>query len=345
MKYLSPISLFGAVVDSPPDRKSILLGRKKLLAELELAGGNYIEINGRFYDKNEIIRCFEELLTDNTLDYHTAVSGDKALLRLLEKAELYSGELFLRRPLYQDAGFTRWISPYFSESFNELVMRSYQRSDYLTMASLMNNPLLMTAVDEEKVWAGIARIMTDEIDLLERYSNSYKRQVAKWINTKEVPLATISGIMDYNHAQMISLLPQGRFATLRNKYAFAMMQAAIMTFNRNKQFRGQAQNWFTNAEKVAFSREQKQQILTKLTESRTATKTPTSKFRAWIFIVVALTVIRFAFSNTHTNTSFENTPIYVRDTTLADSSLRKPADSLNHVHHLTAPTSPLTPSR
>jgi hypothetical protein len=331
MKYLSPISLFTGILIPPLDRKAIQLGRKKLLAELELAGGNSIEINGKSYDKNEIISYFEELLTENTLEYHTAVSIDKTLIKFLQESKLDPGARFIFQDIYLDNAFIRWISPYFSQSFRELLHDSFQTSNDLGMAALLNNPLLMTAVEQEKIWTDLSRVIQDEIDLLERYFTSNQRQVAKWRDNKSMKAATIASIMEYEHARILCLLPESRFAGLRDKYAFAMMQASIVTFNRHQRLRGQSANWCANAGTVASSPQLKRQIADKLEElHHLRKKWPAGRFRMIIIIIIAINIGRFIFPNSNNGSGeYRNNTTHFQ----LDSSLQKLADSLHHLNH------------
>jgi hypothetical protein len=110
MLYLSPSSLLGEAIPQPFDKKAIQLARKKLLAELELNEGNDLQIRGRSYGKSDIINYFEDLLKENVLEYHAAISQDKVLLVFLEEADIQPGERFAKNQLYTDPFFIRWIS-------------------------------------------------------------------------------------------------------------------------------------------------------------------------------------------------------------------------------------------
>jgi len=344
MKYLSPTSLFGGVLVPPIDKKAIQLGRKKLLAELELAGGDTVSVNGKAYDKNEIIRYFEELLAENSLEYHNAVSEDNALLQFVQDQRLEPGARFARKTIYEDPAFIRWISPYYSLSYWQVIHEAFENSDDLTMATLMGLPLLMSVPDQEKIWTDIARLIGGEIDLLERYFETHRRQVAKW-RESNMPATAIADIMTYDHIRLLCLLPESRFAELRNKYAFAMMQASIVTFNRHRGKRDMCETWITNARTLAAARELKYQISEKLDEFRGIRKRrgPVN-FRAIAIVVIALNAGRLLFSNsTDTTTVFKDAPVIITNAP-KDSLLRAFQDSLNRQHPEIPPSStPLNP--
>ncbi|HET6255459.1 MAG TPA: hypothetical protein VFE32_15370 [Puia sp.] len=349
MKYLSPTSLFGGILVPPLDKKAIQLGRKKLLAELELAGGDTVDINGKTYDRNEIISYFEELLSENTLDYHNIVSNDKVLLGFLREVQIEPGTRFARQAIYEDPAFIRWISPYFSQSFWQLIHESFVNSDDLMMATLLNNPLLMTVVDEEKIWTDIARLIQGEIDLLEHYFTSNRRQVAKWRDDKAMPSTAVADIMGYDHIRLLRLLPETRFAELRNKYAFAMMQASIVTFNRHHGKRDATETWITNAETLAVSGELKSQISDKLDEFRRIRKKKRPvNFRVIVIIVIAINAMRLITGNmggSSNSYDVKDAPVIFTKPP-NDSLARRLADTIERLNHSVAPrVSPSTPSR
>lgn len=99
MQYLSPVSLLGTDFQSPFDAKTIQRQRKKLLAELELTGGEVLELDGRRMTKNEIIDYFEDLAREDIAAYHLAINEDPILLKFLQTAFSTITESIARNPL------------------------------------------------------------------------------------------------------------------------------------------------------------------------------------------------------------------------------------------------------
>jgi len=336
MLYLSPSSLLGEVIPQPFDKKAIQLGRKKLLAELELNEGKDIEIRGKFYGKNDIINYFEDLLQENTLSYHDAISNDPVLLRLLEEAQIEPGQQFRNNPLYRDPSFIQWISPSFFISFHHLTLDCFETSADLTLATLFNNPMLMTASDQEQIWIDIAKIIRDNIDLLDRYQAQSRRQVGKWRDNNSIPLTAISGIMDFDYIRMLCLLPVSRFSELRNKYAFVMMQACIHVFNKHPRKRDSAESWLTNAESLAVSPEYKAQIVDKLGEFRRIRKKsmPHPVRIVLICLVVGYNLFRFLGSNNDSSPRYQpNNSLPLSPTTAETTGVKHFLDSLRQKSH------------
>src|SRR3982074_1352995 len=105
MRYISLSTMFVDIEQTTLDKKAMQLGRKKLLAELELSSGDSIEIQGVPFSKNDIIDYFEDLQKDNIADYHRAVDEDSVLRSFLEEYFIDEGCRFRDAGIYRDEPF------------------------------------------------------------------------------------------------------------------------------------------------------------------------------------------------------------------------------------------------
>jgi len=261
MQYLSPASLIGDSFQPPLDKKAIQLGKKRLLAELELNAGEPIQIRGILLDKNDIIGYFEELQKDNVVEYHQAIEEDIILLGFLEESVISHQDKFKDNPLYSEAPFIHWVSPYFFSAFTAYTDACFQHKDDTGLSAILGNPLLMTAFHLEQTWAFIAKILANNIALLEYYQDQKNRS-----RDQAVSIESVSHLMDYGYIRLIQLLPDNRLGELKDKYAFVIMQACIYTFNHDTENRYLAKTWMDNAESLAISPEMKREISEKLEE-------------------------------------------------------------------------------
>jgi hypothetical protein len=250
MQYLSPSSLSGESLAGPLDKKAIQLERKKLFAELELSGQTTIEMNGRSFNKNDIIQYYEDLLKEDALKYHAAVAQDPILKIFLENSWIGRKEKFLDNPLYGDEQFINWISPYFSHSFTTYMNACFLDPDEDGLTSLNKNTLLMTPADLERCWEVVMRIVMNSIDTIEGY---YK-------TPGSVKLIKAKDLMEFRYIRLVQLLPHARFAAVKDRYAFAILQACVYTFNKNKQTGNYVSTWLENAQLLASSEHMKAQI-------------------------------------------------------------------------------------
>ena len=156
----------------------------------------------------------EDLLKEDALSYHSAVGQDQVLLGFLEHARIGRKELFQNNPLYKEEQFIQWISPYFSHSFTAFMDDCFLGElDEDGLTSLLNNKLLMTAGDLEKSWDAVTRIIMHDISYLERYHAQDKKKNAPG----DVTISQVRDLMEFGYIRLIQLLPQSRFASLRDK--------------------------------------------------------------------------------------------------------------------------------
>ncbi|WP_041347304.1 hypothetical protein [Niastella koreensis] len=256
MQYLSPSSLSGEPIVTTLDKKAIQLERKKLFAELELSGETTIEMNGRSFTKNDIIQYYEDLLKEDGLKYHATVADDPVLLVFLETAHIGRKESFLKNPMYTDAQFINWVSPYFCHAFITFMNACFLDPDEDGLVALLRNKLLMTQADTEKGWQAVMKIVMGSISTLEEYYKS----------TGEVKLAKAKDLMEFRYIRLVQLLPNDRFGPVKDKYAFSILQACVFTFNRNRQTGNYVSTWLENAQLLAASEEVIAQIAKKREE-------------------------------------------------------------------------------
>lgn len=322
MRYLSPASIFKETLSYPLDKKSIQLGRKKLLAELELSSGDSLEINGLPFTKSDIIDYFDQLQQDDKIIWHNAIEKDKVLSAFLETATLENRQQFSNNPLYNDPVFIRWISPYFLTAFTAFSEACFKTTNDNGLRTLLSNPLLMTGQDQEQSWIFVAKILTNNISYL-----TYQRDRVKKNTAPTTIIGDLSGIMGFSYINMILLLPEDRFGPLRDKYAMMMVQTSIYVFNKFTQDRTWPVIWIENAGTLALSPDVKEEITEKLEEvngitSRQVKQKKKSYIGHLIWVVVILIKV-FATSSFNSTPPYSTAPInFQLDTRTKDSILR-----------------------
>ncbi|HWK03845.1 MAG TPA: hypothetical protein VNS58_09440 [Puia sp.] len=317
MRFISPGSLFGTALPLPLDKKAIQLGRKKLLAELELSAGDSIELHGVSFSRNEIIDYCENLLKDNVTTYYNAIEEDRVLLGFLEESVISGNDRFNTNPLYKEDPFIRWISPYFFSAFTSLADSCFRHSDDYGLSTILRNELLMTENDQEQSWTFIAKILTNNIALLDYYQNQKKGD-----GKDKIPLERVSPFMGSLYTGFIQLLPENRFGVLRDRYAVLIMQSCIYIFNNDKDNRPYAKTWMEDAETLALSEGVKTEIANKLVEMNKVIKKNNSKkiWRAIWVIMIIVRIISWGATDSGDTYHFQNAPLMIEQ---KDSNLMK----------------------
>jgi len=289
MRYLSPASL----QTGPLDTKALQLQRKKLLAELELNGdGSELRIKDRPFSKSEILEFFESLQDETTLRYHEAISKDPVLVDFLEIGTLPAEATFAPSDLYQQEGFRQWISHYFYTAFTDYVYRCFENTDEPALKTIMENPLLLTDYDREQAWVRVAQMLEDNVAQLEYYCNQDPMKPT-------LQIADISILITDPLMRMILLFPQEPLTTVRNKYAFYIMQVCIHIFNRHKHHRDYIDGWMEIGIRIAATEEVKEQLEAKHQEMKTI-RDKTGRNRLIRFSVILVIILsKFMCNSNH----------------------------------------------
>jgi hypothetical protein len=261
MRYFSPLSLPDHPALDPPDTKALALQKRKLLAELQLSADGTVLIEDRSFTRNDILEYFETLQDESTLPYHAEIAKDPILLEFLANGVLPEDEFFLPAGLYEDIRFIQWVSPYFYTAFTEYLTECLQSSYPEGVQTLMRNTFLLTDYDQERAWIQIKHIFEQNIDQLDHY-----REQAEELDDTVLPIQEISALGEDPYIDTILSLPIVPFADVRNRYAVAIMQIAILTFNKRKENRNSAQTWLENAKRLAVSEDLITDIQSKIGE-------------------------------------------------------------------------------
>jgi len=346
MQYLSPSTLLGESIPTPIDKKAIQLGRKKLLAELELSAQDSLDIHGLTLTKGNIIDYFEALQQDNIIDYHNAVEEDAVLKTFLEDHYIGDGEQFRDNPLYYDSRFIQWMSPFFLTAFTTATDQCFRYMKKDALIAILDNQYLMTDYDLEQAWASLMKILFNNIALLEYY-----RDKGEQGKGDKQTFDAATPLMGYQYISLVVLLPEHRFGEIRNKYAFVIEQAAIYTFNKKTAHRLAAETWVENALLLALAPELQRELTEKLKEMRRISK-PTKDSNpfwniarfAWLLIFIAAKA--FTCNSGSSSLDYDashKAPIFYKlpdSLELNDSTRKLLLDSFNHVNR-----SPLSPHR
>jgi hypothetical protein len=346
MRYLSPKFLFGEPLPSPLDRKTVQRERKKWLAELELSGGENLELKGHSFSKSEIIDYFETLQQETIAAWHVAIADDPVLLSFLEDGSMDRGTSFKDASLYEDPSFLAWISPYFYTSFTQFAADCFELTDETSMQAIFANSLLMTDEDKERAWTFISNILTKNIAFFDHYHGKTGKG-ASW----SIPMDTVIPYLGHGYIQVIDALPYSKFAPLKDAYAFSMQHPSIALFNREPGKREITITWMTDARNLAVSPDISSQIDNKLQElTRLAQKRRSNKnwHVGWLLFIVIKIVVSLTSSSSNNNFTPANTTFTVDPA--INQMLTKPAtrqdsayvDSVFKGH--TVPT-PATPSQ
>ncbi|MDR2776353.1 MAG: hypothetical protein LBC19_16765 [Tannerella sp.] len=171
--YISPFMLMSWESDRIPVREDILSAKRQRLAELEALGETLININGRPYSKDEIIKSFENILADTCMHYHLAVWTDKSLLQFLETGTYAQYRHFIKQEIYDEADFQVWLAPYFAAAFAMALEQAVEKETVQNIVLLLRECIRMDKDFETEAWEPVRKQMLKASSYLELYLESF----------------------------------------------------------------------------------------------------------------------------------------------------------------------------
>jgi hypothetical protein len=324
MRYLSPVLLLGETLQWPIDKKFIQRERKRFLAELELSDDNSLELHGELFSKSDIINYFEDLQNESLAAYHLAIWQDPVLLAFLQDGRFGPGDRFNGSVTYTDRGFIDWISRYFYAAFIRFTTACFDQVDSIGMEAMLNNPLLMSAEDTERGWQFISNTLTANISLFDHYKGRGTKS-----SPPPMPINRIEHFMSSGYVQVIRQLPNSRFSTLKDQYAFSMQHPSISVFNRDLANRTLAVIWMETAATLVVSEDTKATIENKLAElNGLMGRHKKRQIGLWIFVIIVGIRALVSISNSDSDNRFPaNTTVYYTDTAKVLGHKRRILDS------------------
>lgn len=221
MKYLHPFTFLEKMNSGPVDTgdaAALSLLRKKMMAELELTAEKILWIEGVAFSKNDLLQFFDGLQSPVTLQYYQQINQDTVLLTFLTTGKLTG--LFNDNPLYRDARFITFISPYYEPLFTGAVLQSLQTQDATTLQGLFANPLLIDATARNKSDGKIFRVLQQQYQVVETEA---ARRKADWHSSWQAAAPYIT--LQYIH--VLNVLPE-LFQETRNEWGLLLINFAIM---------------------------------------------------------------------------------------------------------------------
>lgn len=230
--YLSPLQILtraGVHTGHEIQKADLLLARKVLLAELELSNHTTILWSGRELGRDEIIKMFDLFESGTSLEYHNAIAQDKGLMAFLAQHRFEANQSFTTNPLYNSAGFKRFVSPYFLAALQRNIAHTLLHPNLDKAKGLLNLLVYLDEPSVQKFWDQLRTILDQKLDQLKAAQSNV------FLNGIDINGA---GEKKYFHPELIdtlNLLPQ-HFEGYRSSYGFALLKlaSACMRNSRNE---------------------------------------------------------------------------------------------------------------
>lgn len=222
MKYLSPYKLL-ALDEAIFDPKELLFGKKKIMAEFELANKPVIEYADYVIDRTTTLKLIEEMENRELADFHFNIFQDECLLLFLETGT-WAGN-FLSNEVYSNNYFINFISPYFAEAFNQLQFNAFSKSDADVLRALAALKMMIKPEDLDASYWKTNFFLNQKI-----------AEIEEMIGKQKLPDDNDAFCYYFNRTTVkcLNLLPV-YFSEARDTYAATLLQLALEVFHVHHQ--------------------------------------------------------------------------------------------------------------
>jgi hypothetical protein len=311
MLYTSPFEILdvpGAELQQM-DRKLLLLKKKQLLAELELQNGHSIIIKNREFTKNDILGLFEQIENGGAVEYHAAVAADPVLLQFLQTGSIKAGKKFNGNPLYQDASFIEFISPFYKAAFNQFVLKAVAASNYDTTGAVFSNPLLLNGADYDECLSKLHGYLQEKLHNFTLLKNNFTAN-------RYTDLSSLHSYYIYDWILTLNSLPDD-FSGYREDYAVELYNFVVDLWNGKK--RDEATAMLYGIQNIKTDGNVKK-LISDLLDKVSAAQQPDAGSSSgggvsagrivWAVISIIIIILRVANCNRSTSYSSNNFPSY-----------------------------------
>lgn len=207
MNFINPFDLLE--IDTP-DNESIKKAKHRKLVEIELNDG-FLEIGNQKLSKSEFIRLIDKLDDNKIKIMYFFVKRDTNLSNFLLNNDIRFFYFYQSHKAYQNQDFINFISPYFAESFNELLLKAFKSGSSSIIDKLFSVTLLVNNKYSDKLYINLSILLDEKIEELQKIRDSIDKDVDSIINA-------IKSIINID---LLNTLPNF-FQKQRNKIAITL---------------------------------------------------------------------------------------------------------------------------
>jgi hypothetical protein len=232
MNYLSPFYILPEVFAEGReiDKSTLKQARKVLMAEFELQGQATIFIHEKEYDKDGVLKFFEDLEKDTNFEFHRLIFHDKPLLKFLEKGDIKSYKSTVNTIFEikekNDFNFISFIAPYFIFHYNELLYNALRNNSQYDLFILLNEKFPFSAEYEAAAYQLTYRWYHQKLREVEAIEQELLQK--EFVSGSRIyALIEPSFMMNFNKMSKY-------FFDVRDKYAFKLYEIIVLLNNEFK---------------------------------------------------------------------------------------------------------------
>ena len=139
MYYLNPITLLSHFLPHTGGAWSaqhLKQAQKVILAEFELRGTVTVEVAGREWDKDSILKVLEEFADEKRRIHYQKIMEFPSLEDFLSHGTLTFFQDKNAQMLFQDPAFSAFVMPYFAPQYQKKLLTALQALKYISVKAL-----------------------------------------------------------------------------------------------------------------------------------------------------------------------------------------------------------------
>ena len=225
MNFVNPFELLDV---AEADAASIKKAKRRKLAEFDLSDDGMIEVGNQKVTKSDFIRVTDELDSNDKAEFYLFIKNNPRLNAFLTNGDTSFFTNYRQESIYSDADFVNFISPYFAQQYNKVLLEAYQNDNIPLLKKIAANPPLVNNRDTEKAHKGLSQFLKNieeelheirtEIDNEESY---YDEDTVGELNTD---------LREKANKDLINILPT-YFQAQRNEIAQKVRNISVAVFN------------------------------------------------------------------------------------------------------------------
>jgi len=225
MNFVNPFELLDV---AEADAAAIKKAKRRKLAEFDLSDDGMIEVGNQKVTKSDFIRVTDELDSNDKAEFYLFVKNNPRLNAFLTNGDTSFFTNYRQESIYSDADFVNFISPYFAQQYNKVLLEAYQNDNIPLLKKIVANPPLVNNRDTEKAHKGLSQFLKNieeelheirtEIDNEESY---YDEDTVGELNTD---------LREKANKDLINILPT-YFQAQRNEIAQKVRNISVAVFN------------------------------------------------------------------------------------------------------------------
>ena len=228
MSYLSPFHILAETLGTIEniDQTMLRKAKRRLLSEFELLEATTIEISGKEFDKDSIIKLFEQLENEDNLQYHLMVYNDVYLLHFLEQGNI---KIFMQPSLLkgkeENKGFVNFITPYFADVYNKELYECVRSSDINGVEMLVSHQLPIDFRQEAAAYKNTYRHIKGKTNDLQALTFRAKKE--------HILGSEVISYFEPSFIEIFNLLP-AYFSGVRSEFASLVDGLAVDLYNKSR---------------------------------------------------------------------------------------------------------------